>query len=135
MSAALLDHYRLMARYNRWLNECLYGACETLTDTDRKRDRSAFFGSIHHTLTHLVLADKIWLQRFAQQGVAFPALEPGLLHLPAGADYTSALHPDWADLKHNRESLDAAIEAWLADMAPIFPLGLMRYTNTRPGRH
>ena len=55
MSAALLDHYRLMARYNRWLNERLYGACETLTDTDRKRDRSAFFGSIHQTLTHLVL--------------------------------------------------------------------------------
>ena len=131
MPAAVLVHYRLMARYNQCLNERLYNACEKLTDADRKRDRGAFFGSIHHTLTHLVLADKMWLQRFAQLGVAFPALEPGLLHLPAGADYTSALHPDWADLKHNRESLDAAIEAWLADMPPIFLLGLMRYTNTR----
>ena len=95
MSATFLDHYRLMAKYNRWLNERLYAACESLTDAERKRDRGAFFGSIHQTLTHLVLADKMWLQRFAQQGVAFPALEPGLLHLPAGADYTSALHPDW----------------------------------------
>ncbi|HQS31797.1 DinB family protein [Polaromonas sp.] len=39
-----------MARYNRWLNERLYDACETLTDADRKRDRGAFFGSIHQTL-------------------------------------------------------------------------------------
>lgn len=39
-----------MARYNRWLNERLYDACETLTDADHKRDRGAFFGSIHQTL-------------------------------------------------------------------------------------
>jgi uncharacterized damage-inducible protein DinB len=39
-----------MARYKRWLNERLYDACETLTDADHKRDRGAFFGSIHQTL-------------------------------------------------------------------------------------
>ena len=131
MSATLLDHYRLMAKYNRWLNERLYAACESLTDAERKRDRGAFFGSIHQTLTHLVLADKMWLQRFALQGVAFPALTPGLLHLPAGADYTSALYPDWLDLKHNRALLDAAIDAWLAEMIPTFLLAPMMYTNTQ----
>lgn len=120
-----------MARYNRWLNKRPYDACEKLIDADHKRDRGAFFGLIHQTLIHLMLADARWLQRFARQGVTFPALEPGLPHLPAGANYTSALHADWADFKHNGESFDAAIEAWLAEMAPIFLLGLMRYTNRR----
>jgi uncharacterized damage-inducible protein DinB len=91
MSEMLLDSYRFLARYNRWFNQRLYQACETLTDKERKRDRGAFFRSIHHTLTHLVLADKLWLQRFAQQGTAFAALTPVLLHMPDGADYTRDL--------------------------------------------
>ena len=81
MPAAVLVHYRLMARYNQCLNERLYNACEKLTDADR--------------------------------------------------EITPALHPDRANLKHSRESLDAAIEASVPDMPPIFLLGLLRYTNTR----
>ena len=97
----------------------------------RKRERGAFFGSIHHTLPHLVLADKMWLQRFAAQGTAFAALSPALLALPDGSDYTSDLHPDWLDLKRTRELLDAAMEAWMADMPPEFLLSTMRYANTK----
>ncbi len=131
MSAAFLGNYRFLARYNRWMNQRLYQACEALSDEERKRERGAFFGSIHHTLTHLVLADKMWLQRFAAQGTVFAALSPALLALPDGSDYTSDLHPDWLDLKRTREALDAAIEAWIADMPPQFPLSTMRYTNTK----
>ena len=131
MAEVLLDNYAFLARYNRWFNQRLYQACEKLTDEERKRDRGAFFRSIHHTLTHLVLADKMWLQRFAQQGVAFAALTPALLHMPPGADYTSDLHPHWLDLRGTRETLDAAIEAWLASMPSHFPLATMRYVNTK----
>jgi uncharacterized damage-inducible protein DinB len=131
MSEPLLDNYRFLARYNRWFNQRLYEACEQLTDEERKRDRGAFFHSIHHTLTHLVWADKLWLQRFARQGNTFAALTPALLHMPESADYTSELHPDWADLRRTREALDAAIEIWLADMPADFPLVTMRYGNTK----
>lgn len=131
MNAAFLDNYRFLARYNRWMNQRLYQACETLSDEERKWERGAFFGSIHHTLTHLVLADKMWLQRFAAQGTAFAALAPALLALPDGSDYTSDLHPDWLDLKRTRDTLDAAIEAWMADMPPQFLLSTMRYANTK----
>ena len=125
------DNYRFLARYNRWFNESLYDACEKLGDEERKRDRGAFFRSIHHTLTHLVLADKMWLQRFARQGVAFEALAPDLLDIPQGADYTSDLHPDWQDLRRMRERLDAAIEAWVAEMPDDFVIRTMHYSNTK----
>jgi uncharacterized damage-inducible protein DinB len=127
----MLEHYRFMARYNRWFNTRLFEACEQLSDEERKRDRGAFFGSIHHTLTHLVLADKIWLQRFTRQGVMFAALPPELLAMPEGADYTSDLHPDWSDLKRTREALDTAIENWLQEMPPEFVLSTLRYVNTK----
>lgn len=126
-----MESYRLQACYNRWMNQRLYAACEALTETQRKADTGAFFKSIHHTLTHLVLADKMWLARFTRQGVEFAALPPDLLVMPSGSDYTSDLHPDWADLKQNRDWLDAAIEQWLADMPPEFLTSTMRYANTK----
>ena len=58
-----------MARYNGWFNGRLYDACEQLDDAARKRDRGAFFGSIHDTLNHLIVADQIWLRRLRQCGI------------------------------------------------------------------
>ncbi|MEM6494213.1 MAG: DinB family protein [Pseudomonadota bacterium] len=58
------DYLRSMARYNRWQNEAVFAAASTLSDADRRRDRGAFFGSIHGTLSHIYWADRIWLSRF-----------------------------------------------------------------------
>ena len=58
----------LLAHSNRWMNQRLYGACEALTDEERKRERGAFMGSIHRTLNHLIVADEVWLRRFAEFG-------------------------------------------------------------------
>ena len=33
-------------------------------DDERRRERGAFFGSIHKTLSHLLWADRIWMSRF-----------------------------------------------------------------------
>jgi len=57
-------HLQKLARYNRWQNENLYSAAEALSDEERKRERGAFFGSIHGTFNHLVWADRQWLARF-----------------------------------------------------------------------
>ena len=42
-----------MARYNRWQNENLYGVADSLSDDERRRERGAWFGSIHKTLSHI----------------------------------------------------------------------------------
>jgi uncharacterized damage-inducible protein DinB len=51
-----------MAKYNRWQNANLGDA---LSHEDRKRERGAFFGSIHATLNHLLWADRMWMHRLA----------------------------------------------------------------------
>ena len=119
------DNYRLLARYNRWFNQRLFDACEQLTDEERKRDRGAFFGSIHNTLNHLIWGDQAWLKRFAAQGVAFEALPDSLLALPAGALHGTVLYENWAALRAQRERLDAAIEDFANRMPPDFPLRTM----------
>ena len=40
---SFLENYQFLARYNRWMNQRLYAACEALTDAERKQERGAFF--------------------------------------------------------------------------------------------
>jgi uncharacterized damage-inducible protein DinB len=130
-TGALLENYRFLAGYNRWFNGRLYDACERLPDQERRRDRGAFFGSIHGTLNHLVWGDRLWLRRFADQGLAFAALGGNLLDLPPGAAHGTVLHEDWGELRRQRERLDMAIEEWVRDMPPGFLLQTMRYANSK----
>ncbi len=114
MSSSLaLSHYRTMARYNAWINERLYTAAAKVPDSERKADRGAFFGSIHGTLNHILLADLIWLQRFATADWDFPALE-GLSFEPVMAitGLDMQLHDDFAALTDERQVVDAAILDW-----------------------
>ena len=59
----MLEHLRRMARYNRWANQRLYAACAELPPPEYHKPRPAFFGSIHGTLNHLLVGDRIWLAR------------------------------------------------------------------------
>ncbi len=99
-----------MARYNRWQNENLYGAASTLTDAQRKEQRGAFFGSIHGTLNHILLGDRLWLTRFA--GGTAPS---------TGLD--AILYEDFAELAAARAAEDARIETFFADLAEPFLAG------------
>ena len=58
-----LDTFRTMAQYNRWMNGRLHAVCAEIPDAERKRDRGAFFKSIHGTFNHLLLGDRLWLDQ------------------------------------------------------------------------
>jgi uncharacterized damage-inducible protein DinB len=64
----MLEHLRRMARYNAWANRQLYDACGQLAETEYRKPRRAFFGSIHGTLNHLLVVDWIWLARIEGKG-------------------------------------------------------------------
>ena len=109
----LAKQAQTMAAYNRWMNEKLYAACAELSDEERKLDRHAFFKSIHGTLNHILLADRVWFGRFI--GKPFPM-----------RSLDQELYADFADLRAERGSTDQDIEGWtqgltdeqLADIHP-----------------
>jgi uncharacterized damage-inducible protein DinB len=90
---------RAMARYNRWMNEKLYAAAGSLTEAERHQDRGAFFKSIHGTLDHILLGDRLWLGRFV--GRQYDVVRLGQL-----------LFQDFAALSAARISLDQDILDW-----------------------
>ena len=98
-----------MARYNRWQNENIYGAVGRLSDEERRRERGAFFGSIHKTLSHLVWADHIQMSRFTN--VPRPH---------AGIPESVALFPDWHALKEERARFDGTIIDWAGAVDPAW---------------
>jgi uncharacterized damage-inducible protein DinB len=114
---------QMMARYNQWQNESLFSSAGGLSDTDRRADRGAFWGSIHGTLSHLLWADLLWMSRF------------GLVAAPTGGQKASAdLFSDWAGLGAERRSLDATIISW-ADRYPTGPIdGELRWYSGSLGR-
>jgi uncharacterized damage-inducible protein DinB len=129
--AAFLANFQFLARYNGWINERLYAAGGSLPDEERRRERGAFFGSIHRTLNHILWADRLWLQRFAAQGVDFPALRSGGFELPQPPVYGVVLYENWDELRERRFALDAAIEGWLREMPASFLVCTMRYANMK----
>ena len=69
------DHFATLARYNRWANRRLYAAVAALPDAEYRKARRAFFGSLHGTLNHLLVADRIWLGRIAGVDAGIAALD------------------------------------------------------------
>jgi uncharacterized damage-inducible protein DinB len=92
-----------MAGYNAWMNERLYASCGGLSDEERKQDVGAFFRSIHGTLNHLLLADRVWMGRFTSVPFAVNTL-------------ADELYADFAELRAEREATDRRISRWAASI-------------------
>ncbi len=58
-----MNSFPLMARFNAWVNTRLYGTVAELPEPDYRAERKAFFGSIHRTLNHLLVVDRLWTGR------------------------------------------------------------------------
>jgi len=63
-------HYRMFGHYNAWANRRLYDAAARLSPEQYRTDRGVFFKSVHGTLNHLLVTDRIWMQRFTGEGDA-----------------------------------------------------------------
>jgi uncharacterized damage-inducible protein DinB len=105
-----------LAAYNRWINERVYTCAATLADDARRRDVGAYFKSIHGTLNHLLLADRLWMGRFT--GVPFCARA-----------LDDELYADFAELRAQRALTDGVIVEWAAALSDAQLAGALRYTT------
>lgn len=102
MDRVPVSYFRFLARYNRWANQILYDHVGQLDEAEYKKDRGAFFKSIHGTLNHILLTDRIWMSR----------IEPDLEEIPSTALDTE-LYSGFEALHAARQAQDAALLALL----------------------
>lgn len=108
-------HAAMMAGYNTWANRRLYAAAAAMPDADYRADGGAFFGSVHRTLNHLLVTDRIWMRRFTGSGDAPTTLD-------------AILFDALPDLAAARAAEDARIEAWIAGLDDDALAARFRYT-------
>ena len=60
--------FRQLAAYNRWANARLYAAALDLPEEEYRRQVGVFFGSLHGTLNHILLTDRLWMKRLTGEG-------------------------------------------------------------------
>jgi uncharacterized damage-inducible protein DinB len=111
------SYFQTLARYNQWANERLYAACAELADADYRAPRQAFFGSIHGTLNHLLVADRIWMGRL--QGP-----ESGLKQL------NQILYEDFAELRAARVAEDRRLIHFVDGLSQQSLDGVLAYKTT-----
>jgi uncharacterized damage-inducible protein DinB len=61
-------HFVMMAKYNAWANARLFRGAGELQDDLYRREVGAYFKSLHGTLNHLLVADRIWMCRLTGVG-------------------------------------------------------------------
>jgi uncharacterized damage-inducible protein DinB len=110
----MTSRYPMFAGYNAWCNERLYDAAATVSDADYRADRGAFFKSLHGTLNHLLVGDRIWMHRFTGKGA-----------LPKSLD--DILYQDFAALRAARRAEDAAISRYVAGLSEADLSQTIRY--------
>jgi uncharacterized damage-inducible protein DinB len=124
-----IQHLQVMADYNRWMNDKVYQAAAGLPCEELHADRKAFFGSIIGTLNHLVVADTIWLKRFARHSAGHPSLEP-VKHLEDPQALNQLLFTELDALLARRQMLDQVIVEWTAALTEADLDTVMGYSNT-----
>ncbi|PRD45915.1 damage-inducible protein DinB [Phyllobacterium phragmitis] len=77
------QNFQMFAAYNSWANGLVYDAAAKLSDEEYRRDMAAFFGSIHGTLNHIMVADRVWMKRFTGEGDHPKTLDTILFEHPA----------------------------------------------------
>jgi uncharacterized damage-inducible protein DinB len=86
----------MYASYNKWANDLLLQECDQIPSEEYHHDLGVYFNSIHGTMDHQYVADKVWLYRFTGQGDPIDSLD-------------EQLTGDLATLKEKRRLLDDRI--------------------------
>ena len=107
-------YFVMFSRYNAWANERLYDAAAALPPADFRADRGAFFRSMHGTLNHLLVTDRIWMQRFTGEGEAPDRLD-------------AILFDAFGLLREAREAEDRRIVAYVEKLDESKLAGLIKY--------
>ncbi len=118
----LIHNFQQLARYNRLANDRIYHACAQLEESELKQVRPAFFHSIHGTLNHIMVGDRIWLTRFQGQEIPSTGLN-------------AILYEKFTALWQARQAEDLRIEHYCQGLTPAFLQQTIRYTNSAGNLH
>ena len=93
-----ITNFKLLADFNTWANTKIFSSCKKIDDIEYKKDRKAFFSSIHGTLNHLLVVDRAYIARIEGKDHGLKSLNQIL--------YENLLHLEEARIKEDKRLVD-----------------------------
>ena len=113
------EHFQIFGRYNAWANQRLYNAVERLPEGEIVKERpAAYFSSILGTLNHILVADRLWMDRFEGRETRIKALDQSLCE-------------GLIDLREARQVEDRRIIAFVDRMTSEHYARTLTFRNTK----
>lgn len=108
-----VQHFCLMAKHNKRMNQQFIQAARTLTRSALILDRGVKHSSIMGVFNFMMVSDLFWLWRFSQahSGTASMLLS-GLSKFPVPVTFEDQLFMDFSSYTQQREKLDDLILNW-----------------------
>lgn len=110
------NHFVILADYQHWANEVMFDALSHLTADSISSEQGLFFGSIHHTVDHMLMVSRVWLARLQGQNLS--------------VNYREIHHPDWRDLQNALRRETRKLQDWLEAQADAFYDGEIEFTGS-----
>lgn len=116
-------HFRTFARYNVWANARIYAACAKLSAEEYLKSRPSFFASIHLTLNHILVGDRLWMGRFTgNRPIGIKSLD-------------QEIYSDLSGLTVARQAEDAKISAYIESLDEADYDNIVFYTTMAGRQH
>ena len=113
----LREYFQQLAAYHAWATQrLLQEHIALMTDADYRRKVGLFFGSIHGTLNHLLVAETIWQARFIDGQSPALAMD-------------AELETDARKLAESLSTFSSRWSLWLDGIHPSGLDGTLRYTR------
>ena len=104
------------ADYQHWANEVLFECLDRLDPGALAEPQGLFFGSIHHTVDHILVVSELWRARLCGQFVT--------------VDFKTIHHPDWRELKNALRQETRRLQHWLESQSDEFFDSEVTYSRT-----
>lgn len=127
---SLKENFELMSRYNQWMNQNIYNAVANLNNAEISQDSGLFFTSLLGTLNHILVADIIWLKRFANHPRKFKSLN-SVGSFPQPRKLNQILYSEFSELKSAREKMDRVIIDCFSEVLEEDYDVVLSYENTK----
>jgi uncharacterized damage-inducible protein DinB len=114
-------HVHMLAGYNAWANHRVYEVVATLSDAAYRTEHKAFLGSIHRTLNHLLLTDRLWLARMRGDLAELVPLD-------------GIAYDDFVELRAVRRSEDERLITFVEGLEDVALGGMIQYCSSKGGQ-
>ena len=92
-------YFVTQADYQIWANEVMFTALDQLPAEAIAAEQGLFFGSIHHTVDHILMVSRLWFARLMGSNLS--------------VNFKVIHHPDWAQLKDTLRHESGALKDWI----------------------